>query len=170
MSLTHPPVRIELLAGNPHLIPAIGEMRYREWGEPTTIGQTGLDGWIEITSREVGRDKLPVTWVAIDQNGDAIGAAGVLPGSDIADRPEFSPSVVGVIVDPRQRRMGVGRRLLAAIEHWAYDHGIGQLYVVTGDDATGFYRKCGWEVVEKTTITWPNVNFTERVTVLTRNV
>jgi GNAT superfamily N-acetyltransferase len=165
-----PPVRIELLADNPHLIPAIGQMRYKEWGEPTTTGSEGVDAWIEITSHEAGRDKLPVTWVAIDEYGDAIGAAGVLPGSDIADRPEFSPSVVGVIVDQRQRRMGAGRRLLAVIEQWAHDHGIGQLYVVTGDDATGFYRKCGWEVVEETTITWPSVNVTEHVTILTRIV
>jgi GNAT superfamily N-acetyltransferase len=170
MSLTHPLVRIDLLAHNPHLIPAIGRMRYREWGEPTTIGSSGLDGWIEITSLEAGRDELPVTWVAIDEHGDAVGAAGLLPGPDIEDRPEFSPSVVGVIVDPRRRGTGVGRRLLATIERWAHDHGIGQLYVVTGGYATGFYRKCGWELVEETTITWPNMNVNERVTVLTRIV
>jgi hypothetical protein len=41
---------------------------------------------------------------------------------------------------------------------------------VTGDDATGFYRKCGWELVEQTTIIWPNVNVKENVNVLIRIV
>jgi len=170
MSPTQPSVRIELLANNLHLIPAIGELRYIEWGEPTTIGSTGLAGWIEITSSEAGRDELQVTWVALDEYGGAVGAAGLLPGPDLEGRPEFSPSVVGVIVDPRWRGMGVGRRLLATIERWANDHDIGQLYVVTGDDAAEFYRKCGWKLVEETTIIWSNVNVIERVNVLTRRV
>jgi GNAT superfamily N-acetyltransferase len=163
-------LRIELLADNPHLIPTIGQMRYKEWGEPSTIGSTGLDDWIEITSTEAGRDELPVTWVAIDKYGDALGAAGLMSGPDIEDRPEFCPSVVGVIVDPRRRGIGVGRRLLAAIEHWAHGHGITRLYVVTGDDAAGFYRKCRWVLVEEATIISPNENVKERVCILTRTL
>jgi GNAT superfamily N-acetyltransferase len=167
MSLPHPPVRIELLADNPHLIPAIGQMRYSEWGEPTVVGSTGLDGWIEITSREAGRDELPVTWVAIDEHGDPVGAAGLLPGPDIEGRPELCPSVVGVVVEARRRGMGIGRCLLETIEHWAHDRGIEQLFVVTGD-AAGFYRRCGWELFEETTIIWPGVDVEEHVTILTR--
>jgi len=161
-------LRIELLADNLHLIPTIGQLRYVEWGEPTPNEPSGLDGWIEITSIEAGHDELPITWVAIDEYGDAIGAAGLIPRSEIEDRPELCPAVVGVIVEPRRRGTGVGRRLLAAIEPWAQNQGIGQLYVVTGDDAPGFYRKCGWLLVEERTITWPNVNVKERVTILTR--
>jgi len=33
-------LRIELLANNPHLIPIIGQLRYREWGEASTTGFT----------------------------------------------------------------------------------------------------------------------------------
>jgi GNAT superfamily N-acetyltransferase len=161
-------LRIELLADNPHLIPTIGQLRYREWGEASTTGFTGIDGWIEITARESGRDELPVTWVAIDKDGEAIGAAGLVPGSDIDDRPELCPSVVGVIVERRRRGTGIGRRLLEAIEHRAHDQGIRQLYVVIEDDAAGFYRKCGWVLFQETMITGPDVNVKERVIILTR--
>jgi len=161
-------LRVELLADNPHLIPTIGQLRYREWGEPTPNEPSGLDGWIEITATESGRDDLPVTWVAIDKYCDALGAAGLISGPDIEDRPELCPSVVGVIVEPRRRGTGVGRRLLAAIEDWAHNRGITQLYVVTGDNAAEFYLKCGWVLVEETTITWPEVNVKEHVIVLTR--
>jgi N-acetylglutamate synthase-like GNAT family acetyltransferase len=161
-------LRIELLADNPHLIPTIGQLRYREWGEASTAGFTGIDGWIEITASESGRDELPITWVAINKDGDAIGAAGLMAGSDIEDRPELCPSVVGVIVEPRRRGMGIGRRLLEAIEHRAHYQGIRKLYVVTDDAAAGFYRKCGWVLVQETIITGPNVNVKERVLILTR--
>jgi GNAT superfamily N-acetyltransferase len=158
-----PAVHIALLADHPDLIPAIGQLRYDEWGEPS---QTGLAGWIAITAREAGRAELPLTWVALAANGAALGAAGLQPGPDRAGHPEFCPAVVGVIVAPGHRGRGIGRRLLAAIDQWAQEHGRGPLYVVTGDRAVGFYRRCGWELVEETTVIAPTTQSAERVNVL----
>jgi len=65
-------VSIELLTDHPQLVPAVGEIRWREWGhapEPDS-----LDWWVNITAREAGREDLPVTWVAIDAQGYAVGA------------------------------------------------------------------------------------------------
>jgi GNAT superfamily N-acetyltransferase len=162
-----PAVGIEFLADHPALIPAIGQLRYDEWG---AASQTGLAGWTAITAREAGRAELPITWVALADNGEALGAAGLQPGSDLAGRSEFCPAVVGVIVAPGYRGLGIGRRLLTAIAQWAQEHGRGPLYVVTGDTAVGFYRQCGWGLVEETTITGPDTQATERVNVLRRSV
>ena len=140
MASLQPAVRIEFLADHPALIPAIGQLRYHAWGGPS---QTGLAGWIAITAREAGREALPIAWVALADNGEALGAAGLQPGPDIAGRPEFCSAVVRVIVAPGHRGRGIGRRLLAAIAQWAQEHGSGPLYVVTGDAAVGFYRHCG---------------------------
>ena len=65
-------VSVYLLADHPHLVPAVGEMRWKEWGnEP---GREDLRWWVDVTAREAGRDALPVTWVAIDDRGRAVGA------------------------------------------------------------------------------------------------
>lgn len=167
MASLQPAARIELLADHPDLIPAIGQLRYDEWGGPS---QLGLADWIAITAREAGRAALPITWVALADNGAALGAAGLQPGPDIAGRPEFCPSVVGVIVAPGHRGRGIGRQLLAAIEQWAQEHGRGPLYVVTGGRAVGFYRQCGWELVEETTVIGPDTQVEERVSILQRSV
>lgn len=167
MSLTPQP-SVELLADREPLISVVAAMRHDEWGGAPGGDGSGLDGWIEVTRREAGRHELPITWVAVDGDGDAVGAAALLAGSDLEGRPELAPSLGGVIIDPRRRRMGVGALLLSAIDEWARGRGISRLWVVTGEDAVDFYRRCGWEVVEETRTTWPNVEGQEAVWVLVR--
>ena len=113
------PATIQLLADNARLIAAIGALRWREWGrapEPERLGW-----WVEVTAREAGRDGLPITWVAIDEHGGALGAVG-LGAFDLAERRDRSPWVLGMIVRPDRRGTGVGRLLLAQLEAWAADH------------------------------------------------
>jgi GNAT superfamily N-acetyltransferase len=57
---------VELLADHPELIPAVGEVRWREWGH--WEGQD-LAWFVDITRRESGRTELPVTFVGL--NADA---------------------------------------------------------------------------------------------------
>lgn len=138
-------VTVQLLAEFPQLIPAVGELRWQEWGhEP---GREQRQWWVDVTAREAGRDRLPVTWVAIDEQGDALGAVG-LGEFDIEERRDRSPWVLGMIVRPDRRGLGVGARLMARLEGWAGSHGYERAWVATGGHAVDFYRKCGWQVHE----------------------
>jgi GNAT superfamily N-acetyltransferase len=139
------PVRIELLADNNALTAAIGAMRWREWGHAPE--PEDLAWWVDVTAREAGRDRPPITWVAIGENGDALGAVG-LGAFDLEERRDRSPWVLGMIVRPDYRGMGIGRRLLTHLEAWARGQGYTQAWVATGGPAITFYRKCGWEVAE----------------------
>lgn len=57
-------ITVELLADHPHLIPALGELCWREWGHaPEPVD---LEWWIATTAREAGRERLPLSWAAID--------------------------------------------------------------------------------------------------------
>lgn len=138
-------ISIELLADHPYLVPVIGEIRWREWGHPPE--PESLDWWIEVTAREAGRDELPVTWVAIDLDGQAVGAVG-LGQFDIEERRDRSPWVLGMIVTAGYRDKGIGGKLMKALESWAYHHGYSQAWVATGGRAVNFYQKCGWELAE----------------------
>lgn len=140
-----PVVSVELLADNPDLVSAIGEMRWREWGHPPE--PDSLDWWVDVTSREAGRDDLPVTWVAIDNLGQAVGAVG-LGEFDIEERRDRSPWVLGMIVAVQRRGMGVGGQLMGTLESWARHHGYSRAWVATGGRAVDFYQKCGWELAE----------------------
>jgi hypothetical protein len=81
-------VSVELLADHLHLVSAMGEMRWREWGHPPE--PEALDWWVDITAPEAGRGGLPITWVAIDAPGKVIGAVG-LNEFDIEERRDRSP-------------------------------------------------------------------------------
>jgi GNAT superfamily N-acetyltransferase len=139
-------VKIELLADVPDLIPAVGHMRWIEWGhwpESSDLGE-----WVDITARESGRRDLPVTFVAIDSSGQAAGAValGEFEPDEIRDR---SPWIMGMIVRPELRGRGIGRLVLQTLMAWAAaEHGYQQFWVATGDEAVDFYQSCGWAVTE----------------------
>lgn len=136
---------IGLLADAPELVPAVGEMRWREWGhEPE---REDMSWWVDTTSREAGRSDLPVTFVATDERGEAVGAVG-LGQFDIEERQDRSPWVLGMIVRADRRDAGVGRSLLAHLEQWADERGIFEIWVATGGMAVDFYRSCGWVPTE----------------------
>ncbi len=145
MTTSPGPVTVELLADHEQLIPALGELCWREWGHPPE--PTDLEWWVEVTAREAGRDRLPITWVALDERGGALGRVG-LGEFDLEERRDRSPWVLGMIVRPDRRGMGVGRLLLAHLEAWAGSHGYQQVWVATGGRAIDFYRQCGWELSE----------------------
>jgi GNAT superfamily N-acetyltransferase len=133
------------LADHPTLIPTIGAIRWKEWGIPPE--PEDLEWWVEISASEAGRDALPVTWVAIDAQGQAVGAVGIAM-FDIEERRDRSPWVTGVIVAADWRNMGVGSLLMQALESWVKAHDYQQAWVATGGRAIRFYQKCGWSVYE----------------------
>ncbi len=145
MATSHGPVAVQLLADNENLIATIGDLRWREWGR--TPEPDDLAWWVNITAREAGRDRMPITWVAVDERGEALGAVG-LGEFDIEERRDRSPWVLGMIVRPDRRGMGIGSFLLTHLETWAGSHGYKQVWVANEGPAIGFYRKCGWELSE----------------------
>lgn len=145
MNTTFSPAKVELLADNEQLIEAIGELRWREWGHAPE--PTDRNWWVEVTSYEAGRDHLPITWVAINAEGKAIGAVG-LGEFDIEERQDRSPWVLGMIVHPDYRVRGIGRLLLTHLEAWAKNQGYKQVWVANEGQAVNFYQKCEWQLFE----------------------
>jgi GNAT superfamily N-acetyltransferase len=143
MTTSPGPVTIQFLAENERLIAAIGELRWREWGHAPAPDD--LDWWVQVTAREAWHDQLPITWVAIDARGGALGAVG-LGAFDLEERHKRSPWVLGMIVRPDRRGLGVGSPLMAQLEAWARSHGYERAWVATGGRAVDFYRRCGWEL------------------------
>lgn len=155
-------ISVELLADHPDLVPAIAVIRWNEWSQPEAPEE--LAWWVDITTRESGRDRIPVTWVAIDAFGRALGSVA-LDEFDIGERRDRSPWVVGVIVAAQSRGMGIGSRLMRVLESWAYRQGYSQAWVATGGRAVDFYQKCGWELDD-----FVNRPSCETVSILTKNL
>jgi GNAT superfamily N-acetyltransferase len=136
-------VTVHVLADLPDLIEPIGRMRFAEWGQGGNV-----DEWISTTRSEAGPDGLPLTWVAVDETGTALGAVA-LGSSDVPDRPELVPCIWGMVVRTDLRRRGTGRLLLRRLERYAADHGYPAVWVITGPPAVAYYERCGWQRAEE---------------------
>jgi GNAT superfamily N-acetyltransferase len=141
-----PPLFLGLLAEHPELVAEVGVLRWREWGDSPTPGT-----WIEVTAREAGSDHLPITLVAMDLDGRALGAVARGERDDALDeteRAERGPWLLGMVVRRPERKCGVGRLMVTAIEDLARSRGHDRVWVATGAEAVEFYRRCGWQAHE----------------------
>ncbi|WP_433359316.1 GNAT family N-acetyltransferase [Actinoplanes sp. CA-142083] len=126
-----------------HLIEPVGLLRWREWGHPPE--PTAPAFWIDNARREAGRDSLPFTLIALDPAGTPVGVVG-LGDFDQDDLRDHTPWVMGMLVSPARRAQGIGQALLEALELHAAALGHHRLWVAT-TTATGFYLRCGWQLV-----------------------
>jgi GNAT superfamily N-acetyltransferase len=130
----------------------VGLLRWKEWA----FGATDLVPFIDITAKEAGPSgQLPMTLVAIDVDGGAVGAAGLIWADDALSAAEHvgrTPWIVGMVVRAESRKLGVGRQLLESVQEVAASLGYPRTWVATGDYAVGFYQRCGWAAVERLTL------------------
>jgi GNAT superfamily N-acetyltransferase len=137
-------IRIESLADHPELFEQVGVLRWKEWA----YGAADATGFVEVTVREAGRgSQLPVTLVAIDVAGRAVGAAGLGSADDElsdAERAGRTPWILGMVVAAESRKLGIGRQLLDNLQDLAVSLGHPRTWVATGREAAGFYQRCGW--------------------------
>jgi len=136
-----PALFLGLLADQPELVAEVGVLRWRASGGSATPGP-----WIEATARDAGRDGLPLTLVAMDLDGQAVGAVTLGPTDEsVAGHcPDLAPWVVRMVVRPGERRCGIGRLMVLALEDLAREYGHDRMWVVADGDEAAFYRQCGW--------------------------
>jgi GNAT superfamily N-acetyltransferase len=129
-----PALFLGLLADQPELIAEVGVLRWRAAGSVGTPGP-----WIESTARTAGRDRLPLSLVAMDLDGRVIGAVTL----------GVAGWVVDLVVQPGERLCGIGRLMVGAVEDLAHEHGQDQLWVASEDEHAEFYRHCGWDDIDE---------------------
>jgi GNAT superfamily N-acetyltransferase len=140
MTDPRPAIAIVTLAERPELVTEAVDIAWREWGH--SMPESERERWL----REAERDSrlhapMSAAFVAVDA-GRAVGVVQ-LHEFEIDAIRDRSPWVCGMVVRPEYRGMGVGRRLIAALEQFAAANAISQLWVFT-EDAAGFYERCGW--------------------------
>jgi GNAT superfamily N-acetyltransferase len=138
-----PPLFLGLLADHPELVAEVGVLRWHEWGGSPSPGT-----WIQVTAREAGSDHLPITLVAMDLDGRALGAVALGECDEALDetqRAGRSPWLLGMVVRRPERKCGVGRLMVSAIEDLARSRDHERVWVATGAEAAEFYLRCGWE-------------------------
>lgn len=88
---------------------------------------------------------IPQWYLAVTEEGEIAGGMGVIE-NDFHTRPDLTPNVCAVYVEPAFRGKGLGRRMMENLCRDMAQMGQTDLYLLT--DHTSFYEKLGWQFQE----------------------
>ncbi len=104
-----------------------------KWGIPYEI-------YIESMDECLSGKSVPQWYVAVE-GSRIVGGIGVIE-NDFHDRPDLSPNLCALYVEPDARGRGIAGALLDFAASDMRKKGIAPLYLVT--DHTSFYERYGW--------------------------
>ena len=126
------------LRDRPDLVPAVASWLWHEWARRK--GRTIEMVTARLTERRESWGEE--TFVRL-LNGVPVATASLVD-ADLDSRPDLSPWLAGVFVDPAFRGQGHAAALVRRVEDAARAAGIATLWLHT-EHASGLYAKLGWE-------------------------
>ncbi len=140
-------MEIHFLEEHPGFIPQVAAWCLKEWkdfyGEQTT---EDLERYFAANSV---RDRIPLSYVAVEE-GRLCGTVSLdLQDIDLLRYKDFSPWLVCLYVDKKQRGHGLGRRLIDHAVDEAVRMKTSSLYLWT-ENLAPLYEELGWRELERT--------------------
>lgn len=137
-------VAISDLRAQPAFAEAVADRIWRAWWEPQG---TPRDAIVGLVHDSLSARALPLALVA-HQDGVFIGTASVI-ASDLAERPDLTPWVAAVWVEPVFRRRGVAAALVGRAADAAFGLGVPTVYLCARPALADFYGRLGWGLIEQ---------------------
>jgi len=131
------------LRERPEFAAAVADRVWRAWWEPKGHPLAFIE---DLVRRSLDGAPIPFTLVAHD-GGTFLGTASVI-ASDLAARPQYTPWVAAVWVEPAHRSQGIGAALVRAGAERAHDLGATPVYLCALPSRHGFYEALGWQLIE----------------------
>jgi N-acetylglutamate synthase-like GNAT family acetyltransferase len=90
-----------------------------------------------------------VPFALVAHDGEAfLGTASVI-ASDFAERPQWTPWVAAVWVEPQARQHGVGAALVDRATLDCFALGVSRAYLCARPQRAGYYERLGWIPIER---------------------
>jgi N-acetylglutamate synthase-like GNAT family acetyltransferase len=105
-------------------------------------------GYISSRLRE-NLKATPIPFALVAHDGEAfLGTASVI-ASDLAERPQFTPWVAAVWVEPQAHQRGVGAALVDRAVQDCFALGITRAFLCARPQRSDYYEKLGWTPIER---------------------
>lgn len=139
-------ITIDYLKHHPEAIPTLAALWLdtigKMWAPLVTIGEA-----IQRFQSHLNVDGMPLTLVALDGK-IPVGMCSLRKTDGI--RPDLSPWLGSLVVDPKHQNQGIGKILINATKDKANQLGYQKLYLFTFDPTLPtYYAQLGWNFIEK---------------------
>ncbi len=112
---------------------------WKEAGHP-------LDLLTGLVRDSLNASSIPTAFVA-HEGLRFLGTASLIV-CDEQSRPQYTPWVAALWVEPEHRRRGIGAALVDAAAEAAFRTGAGRVYLLARAQRRPFYERLGWSVLE----------------------
>lgn len=136
------PIRIEVLADHPALVPVLSRWHHDQWGHLYGDAWTAADALAELASH--GRT-YPVTLIAL-RGAELVGSVSAIPDDVPGHDHLYAPWLASLYVHPDHRGAGIGARLVAALDAHMATLGWTTLHLVTPEHRA-WYEQLGWRSI-----------------------
>jgi len=149
-------VTISSLCDRPEFFDQVADRIWRAWWQPHGVPLTYI---AERMKEGLATNVLPRAFVA-HAGAEFAGTASVI-ASDLDERPQYTPWVAAVWIEPHFRSRRIGRQLIGHAADYALSTGVPRVYLTTRPARRSLYEELGWDVVEEdvgdlhfTILTW----------------
>ena len=142
-AMTAPSYSVVDLRERPDFAPVVADRVWRAWWKPKGYALAFVES---LVRQNLNSEAIPFALVAHDE-GNFLGTASVI-ASDLDARPQYTPWVAAVWVNPAHRLNGVGAALVRAGAEMAQELGFDPAYLCALPPKHEFYERLGWRLVE----------------------
>lgn len=141
-------VEMKLLVDCSEHIPALAQLYFNQLSK-RWVPNASVDAAIKGFQTHLNKDNLPLTCVALHSN-QPIAMASLRITDGI--RPDLTPWLGSLVVDPSYRKKGIGEKMIAQVKAHAKALGFNKLYLFAFEPAVAnWYNKLGWKIIAKDT-------------------
>jgi GNAT superfamily N-acetyltransferase len=106
-----------------------------------------LDLLTGLVQANFGPGPIPTAFVA-HEGEQFLGTVSVI-ASDEESRPQYTPWIAALWVEPDQRQRGIGAALVDRAARLAFESGAPRVYLLARTHLRSFYEGLGWSVLEE---------------------
>ena len=136
-------MKISALKDRPDMADVIADRCWNAWWTETPVSQAEYRAHLDPMIEGKG---IPLALVAHEQ-GKYLGSV-LLIENDHDDRPQYSPWIAALWVEPEARRKGIAAKLMEAARSEAVKFGHGVCYLCATADNSPYYIARGFSQIE----------------------